>query len=89
MTADLHTFPGRPLDLRPVDAVVEELERLLEEAKGGYVRAIAVAVVRPPGDVGAVLWVNGEHMHDLGRIIGSLHHDHYAERLQASKPQEG
>lgn len=76
-----HSIPGEP-----EPGVVEDLERLLQEAKDGSLTAVAYAAVKASG-AQATGWAGGSGTrHPLGTAIMMLSH-RYAGGLLEGRPE--
>lgn len=86
--AEVHAFPGtadpdRPRDEQPVPGIVAFVEKLLDDAKAGRVRALAIAAVKQ-GDMVTTAWErpeDGDYGHQLAAAIGCLSHRYFASRV--------
>jgi hypothetical protein len=88
MSAEVKSIFGGPSPLEPVDGVIEDLERLLAEAKAGTLVAFAYVSVKRDEVLGTG-WAGGHGTrHLLGSGVGMLHHRYTACLLERTDDPE-
>lgn len=86
MGADIVDLTGKPItighNLPPNQEVVDKLESLLERAKTGEIRAIAIAAVHPGHKVGTTFATGNELVsHDLMAAVSYLFHRYAQHKI--------